>query len=37
MYSNSTSNPRFWSGLYFVLLAASAAGYLLGLVNVHVA
>ncbi len=37
MYSNSTANPRFWSRLYLALLAASAAGYLLGLVNLHVA
>jgi len=37
MYSNTTPNPHFWSALYLALLAVSAAGYLLGLVNVHVA
>jgi hypothetical protein len=37
MYSNSTPNPGFWGRLYFALLAISAAGYLLALVNLHVA
>lgn len=37
MYTNSTPNPRFWQRLFLALLAVSAAGYLLGLVNLHVA
>ncbi len=33
----TTPNPRLWNALFVALLAVSAAGYLVGLVTVHVA